>query len=490
MKIKHNVKILFILLFAIATLLILTNRVEAANANISCNTTGTVNEPIKITVTGTGVQWNLKLMVNGNQIASSSELDNYEGNKNISFSGTYTPTTTGSINVTLVGSVTEFSDGSTKTSFTPKSITINPKPEENPKPNPEPQPEDPKPETPTPAKATMTKVQVGDKTYTKTDFTVKVANDVTSIKVVPTISNGESYTINGGTSNEVKLEEGTNTVRIKLASGNLYKIYIRREAKEDDTPNIIDDPEKDPEVKVGLKSLLIKGVTQEGETIELSYAPEFFSEIYEYQMLLDETLSNITKLDVEAVGLQDDFTIEIKGNEELKEGENTITILVKSKDGKTSATYTIVVTKEAKAEEVIAPVDNTEETRKPLWNTTQKIVITVFTSIVAILGIIFAVVEYRYQKNHKQGKEEVEEENKKEEVEEEVKYSAISLEEESKEEISGDVPFAKIGFENEVDKVDVLKDEQEVKFQEIEEENSEVEEELKKQTKSKKGKHF
>lgn len=359
-----------------------------------------------------------------------------------------------------------------------------------PKPDPEPQPEDPKPEPPTPAKATMTKVQVGDKTYTKTDFTVKVANDVTSIKVVPTISNGESYTINGGTSNDVKLEEGTNTVRIKLASGNLYKIYIRREAKEDDTPNIIDDPEKDPEVKVGLKSLLIKGVTQEGETIELSYAPEFFSEIYEYQMLLDETLSNITKLDVEAVGLQKDFTIEIKGNEELKEGENIITILVKSKDGKTSATYTIVVTKEAKAEEVIAPVDNTEETRKPLWNTTQKIVITVFTSIVAILGIIFAVVEYRYQKKHKQGKEEVEEENKKEEAEEEVKYSAISLEEESKEEISGDVPFAKIGFENEVDKVDVLKDEQEVKFQEIEEENSEVEEELKKQTKSKKGKHF
>lgn len=490
MKIKHNVKILFILLFAVATLLILTNRVEAANASISCSTTGTVNEPIRITVTGTGVQWNLKLMVDGNQIASNSELDNYEGNKNISFSGTYTPTTTGSISVTLVGSVTEFSDGSTKTSFTPKSITINPKPEENPKPNPDPQPEDPKPEPPTPAKATMTKVQVGDKTYTKTEFTVKVANDVTSINVVPTISNGESYTINGGTSNTVKLEEGTNTVRIKLASGNSYKIYIRREAKEDDTPNIIDEPEE-PEVKVGLKSLLIKGVTQDGETIELSYAPEFFSEIYEYQMLLDETLSNITKLDVEAVGLQEDFTIEIKGNEELKDGENTITILVKSKDGKTSATYTIVVTKESKAEEVIAPVDATEEeTRKPLWNTTQKILITVFTSIVAILGIIFAVVEYRYQKNHKQDKEEVIAEDKKEDVEEDTKYSEINLEEEPQEEISRDVPFAKIGFENEVDKVDVLKDEQDVKFQEIEEQNSEVEEELKKQSKSKKGKHF
>lgn len=485
MKIKHNVKILFILLFAIVALLILTNKVEAANASISCSGTGTVNEPIKITVTGTGVQWNLKLLVDGNQIASNSELENYESNKNISFSGTYTPTTAGNKTVTLIGSVTEFSDGSTKTDFTSKTITVNPKVEPKPDPEPTPDPKpDPIPDPPTPDKATMTKVQVGDKTYTKTGFTVKVANDVTSIKIVPTISNGESYTINGGTSNDVKLEEGTNTVRIKLASGNSYIIYIRREAKEDDTPNIIDEPTE--EIKVGLKSLLVKGVTQEGEEIELSYAPEFFSEIYEYQMLLDETLFNITKLDIQAIGLQNDFTIEIAGNEELKEGENTITITVKSKDGKTTATYTIVVIKEAKVEEVLAPVEVEPEVKKPLWNTTQKILITVFTSIIVIMGIAFAIIEYRYQKTHKKEKEE-----NREEKSEEVTYSGIDFETEQKEkEEAGDVPFATIGFENEVDKVDALKDESETEFQEIEEQTNEVEEELKKQAKSKKGKHF
>lgn len=484
MKIKHNVKILFILLFAIATLLILTNKVEAANASISCSGTGTVNEPIKITVTGTGVQWNLKLLVDGNQIASSSELENYESNKNISFSGTYTPTTAGNKTVTLVGSVTEFSDGSTKTDFTSKSITVNPKVE--PKPDPEPQPENPTPEPPVQEKATITKLVVAGNTYNKPDkdITVKVGNEVSEAKIEVTTSNGEAYTIDKG--NTVKLEEGTNMLYITLASGNKYTIRIRREAKEDDTPNIIDEPDKEQEIKAGLKSLLVKGVMENGETIELSYAPEFFSEIYEYQMLLDETLSNITKLDIEAIGLQEDFTIEITGNEELKEGENTITITVKSKDGETTATYTIVVIKEAKVEEVSAPVEAEKEEEKPLWNTTQKIVITVVTSIIAIMGIVFAVIEYRYQKTHKEEKEE----NRNEEVEE-VAYSGIDLEHgEAEENEVGDMPFATIGFENETDKTDALKEESGAKFQEIAEQTNEVEEELKKQAKSRKGKHF
>ncbi len=487
MKMKHNVKILFILLFVIVTLLLLTNKVEAANANISCSGTGTVNEPIKITVTGTGVQWNLKLLVDGNQIASSSELENYESNKNISFSGTYTPTTQGNKTVTLVGSVTEFSDGTTKTDFTSKTITVNPKVEPAPEPTPEPTPDpkpDPDPQPETPAKATITKLVVAGNIYNNPgkDITVKLGNEVSEAKIEVTTSNGESYTIDKG--NTVKLEEGTNMVYITLASGNKYTVRIRREAKEDDTPNIIDEPDEKEEVKVGLKSLLVKGVTEDGEEIELSYAPEFFSEIYEYQMLLDETLSHITKLDIQAIGLQNDFIIDITGNEELKEGENTITITVKSQDGKTTATYTMVVMKEAKVEEIMAPVEvEKEEEENTQGNITQKIVITIVTSMIAIMGIVFAVIEYRYQKTHKKEKEQ----NIEKEVE--VSYSEIDMGTEEKEqEEMGEVPFATIGFENEVDKEDVLKEES--KFQEIVDQSNEVEEQLKKQEKSKRGKHF
>ncbi len=257
----------------------------------------------------------------------------------------------------------------------------------------------------TPEKATMTKVKVGDKTYTKSGFTVKVENNVTSIKVVPTISNGESYTINGGTDNTVKLEEGTNTVNIKLASGNTYKIYIRRAAKVDDTPNIIDEePKPKEEENIFLKSLIVKGVTLEEEKIELPLAPEFIAEIYEYEIILDETMSNITKLDIEAVANKDDCTIEIQGNEDIQDGENIVTITVKSKDGKITKTYKIFVTKCAETEPVIANTDEEpkQEENSFFTKSTLKIIIVAFTSGVAILGIIFAVIEYKYGKNEEQ----------------------------------------------------------------------------------------
>ncbi len=487
MKLKNILKIILFAILFLAIGITISNAAYSAS-----NKTVKSGEKVTISVTSSTPldSYNLDLDKSGELIFNSCSKTKNTDDEMISINGssigylntsgttknlgTYTftaPTVTKTETYTVRFKV----DQSTSVEAT---VTVNPK--VDPKPDPEPTP-DPIPDPPPPAKATMTKVQVGDKTYTKTGFTVKVANDVTSIKVVPTISNGESYTINGGTSNDVKLEEGTNTVIIKLASGNSYKIYVRREAKEDDTPNIIDEPTE--EVKVGLKSLLIKGVAEDGEEIELSYAPEFFSEIYEYQMLLDETLSHITKLDIQAIGLQNDFIIDITGNEELKEGENTITITVKSQDGKTTVTYTIVVTKEAKAEEVLATVDVEPEVKKPLWNTTQKILITVFTSIIAIMGIVFAVIEYRYQKEHKGEKKE---RNREETLEEEPSFSDINIETQEKEEVSGDVPFATIGFENEVDKENVRKEEP--KFQKIVDQSNEVEEELKKQTK--KGKHF
>lgn len=283
----------------------------------------------------------------------------------------------------------------------------------------------------TPEKATMTKVKVGDKTYTKSGITVKVENNVTSIKVVPTISNGESYTINGGTDNTVKLEEGTNTVNIKLASGNTYKIYIRRAAKVDDTPNIIDDePKPKEEEKIFLKSLLVKGVISEEEKVDLVYAPEFLPEIYEYSIVLDEETINITKLDIEAIANKDDCAVEITGNEEIQDGENEIIITVKSKDGNTTAVYKILVIKEVEAQTTVAPTNEEPKQDENGFFTkdTLKIIIIAFTSGVAILGIIFAVIEYRY------GKKETEIDFEEEEIGE-SRFLGISLEKEESEEV-------------------------------------------------------
>ncbi len=57
------------------------------------------------------------------------------------------------------------------------------------------------------------------------------------------------------------------------------------------------------------------------------------------------------------------------------------------------------VTKEAEVMPISAPVEEEpQEEIKPIWNETQQIIIVVFTSVVALMGIVYAIVEYRYSK--------------------------------------------------------------------------------------------
>lgn len=303
----------------------------------------------------------------------------------------------------------------------------------------------------TQTKATIKKLVVAGKTYNNPSksITVKVDNDVTTAKISVTTSNGESFKINKG--DNVKLEEGTNTVKITLASGNVYTVNIRRAAKEDDTPNIIDEPKE--EEKVLLKSLKLQGVKLEEEKVELSYSPEFSGEVYEYSV---NVASDITKIDVEAIASKEDYTVEITGNEELKEGENIITILVKAKDSDKVTTYKIKVIKE-EAVEAVATLDETPTTgeEKGINNNIIKIIIVTFTALVAIAGIVFAVIEYNYSKKHPKEK-------------------------------MGKIPYSNIGFKDEeTDKEDIL-EEQEDKKEKNEKEESNAEESKPK----KRGKHF
>ena len=105
------------ILFSIVLIFALKNMSYAASANISCDSETTVGKEITITANVTGVQWNLELKVNGQTIAKNSELENYEANKSVSFSGKYTPNAEGTLNVSLEGTVTEFSDGTTIRNF-------------------------------------------------------------------------------------------------------------------------------------------------------------------------------------------------------------------------------------------------------------------------------------------------------------------------------------------------------------------------------------
>jgi hypothetical protein len=277
----------------------------------------------------------------------------------------------------------------------------------------------------------------------------------TSTKEGATIYNSltkKTYTVKSGETTNIQILEGTNTLTITLDTGakGTRKIYSQKE--EEVKANVIENTEEpEEEIKTELKSLLIKGVISEEEKMDLSFTPEFLSDVFEYQINLDENLSDITKLDIEAIASQDDCKVEIAGNENLQEGENIITITLTSKDGETIVTYKIIVTKEAKVVEISAPVVEVEqEVVKPIWNKTQTILITIFTSIIALMGIMYAVIEYRYKKDN----------------EEEIK-----------------IPFSENTFED-------YRTEQEDKIEEIRTREDIANEKVKGKSKPKKGKHF
>ena len=163
-----------------------------------------------------------------------------------------------------------------------------------------------------------------------TSYTVVVEDDLEEI-TISAEPEDEKATVSG--TGTIQLEEGNTTARIEVVaengSTNTYTIHIRKESAEEIIP-------------VGIKSLKIQGVTVDNKTEDISFMPDFKTEVTEYTCNVS---NQITKLLITAEPNEEGMTIEILGNENLQMGENVITILVKSEDGQEIYTYQIIVTK-------------------------------------------------------------------------------------------------------------------------------------------------
>ena len=414
---KSNVKKILFIVISFLFLVFLNTKVNAASANIECRGEVEVNKPITISVKGSGVQWNLKLIVDGNVIVTSSELENYESNKTISFSKEYTPTTAGNKTIKIEGSVTEFSDGSTITKFTSKTLKVNektpdpvvdPNPGQKPDQDPEQKPNtdpgtttpDPEPTKGTVSRCRINGIKVNQYLNVKNKESVSVQVD-TSTKEGLKIYNDKTkmtYNAKSGQIINVQIVEGEQTLTITLDTG--YKTtrrIISTKEGEETPPNVIEEPTE--EEKVILKSLSLKGVNRE-EKVDFTLEPEFSSEVYEYTLNIPKEQNDITKLEIEAIADKEEFTVEITGNENLVDGENIVTIIVKSKDGEKTTEYKIKVNKEAKVvEAVTTPVlDETPSTGEDNSKEMIKIAIVGFVTLIAVAGIAFAIIEYKYGK--------------------------------------------------------------------------------------------
>lgn len=154
-----------------------------------------------------------------------------------------------------------------------------------------------------------------------TKYSITVGEDVTKLNIKAIVEDEKSKLDISG-NDDLKLGENIIKLVVTAEDGTTrtYTITVTKEQQE----------------QLRLNTLLIKGI---------NLNPSFSSDIYEYVADVD---NNITKLDIEALGNVENATIEILGNEDLQEGENTVTIMLKSEDGKQNVTYQIIVKKAGK----------------------------------------------------------------------------------------------------------------------------------------------
>ena len=157
-----------------------------------------------------------------------------------------------------------------------------------------------------------------------TDYTIKVPNSIEKLDIIAEAEDSKSKVEISGND---KLVEGDNIVKILVtAEDGTTRTYIITATRE----------------KTVQSSLRLSALTIEGINIEPAFSPDIFA--------YTATLSNseINELKVNATTSDENTTIEILGNSNLQDGENVITILLKSTKTDETTTYQITVNKPLK----------------------------------------------------------------------------------------------------------------------------------------------
>lgn len=203
----------------------------------------------------------------------------------------------------------------------------------------------------------------------KTEYSVEVPNEVEEIEVYATAMDSKAQITGTGM---IELKEGVNELLIEVIAANgekkSYTLKVTRE-EADDTTGVTEE-------KFGLATLSIQG---------LKLSPSFNVGIYEYTTTLTDVMVG-NSLNIVAKSNDKDATVEIIGNENLQDGENVITILVKNEETEENATYQIIVNKKVEAE----IVEKTSWLKPSTWGKEEKIKILII--IVLIILIISAII--------------------------------------------------------------------------------------------------
>ena len=214
-----------------------------------------------------------------------------------------------------------------------------------------------------------------------TDYTIKVPNSIEKLDIIAEAEDSKSKVEISGND---KLVEGDNIVKILVtAEDGTTRTYIITATRE----------------KTVQSSLRLSALTIEGINIEPAFSPDIFA--------YTATLSNseINELKVNATTSDENTTIEILGNSNLQDGENVITILLKSTKTDETTTYQITVNK---------PVQQAEK-QGILPKLSAKEIFYIIAGIISLIILLLIIKRDKLNegKKNKEEKEKKNEENKK-----------------------------------------------------------------------------
>ena len=217
------------------------------------------------------------------------------------------------------------------------------------------------------------------------EYSIEVPNKITSLTVYATPVDSKAKVAGTG---KVTLKEGDNTVTVTVTAeaGNTetYTLKIKRKTAAEEASGDSDETLTDNvSGAFGLSSLDIDDV---------NLIPGFDTEIYQYTI----------DLKLETIPTADDTTVEIFGNENLHEGENLITILVKNKKTGQTATYQITVNKTLSADEGNGSeqVEEFSWLKPSTWGK-EEIIKAIIIAVLAVLIIIAIILKVKLVKEKK-----------------------------------------------------------------------------------------
>lgn len=373
---KTRIKYLICIIVIVMLTIVIMPKSQAVGLVIAfSNSKPNIGDTITVTVTGSGIAGKVNLDVSGNGTLSQNSVfvDNGSASVNLKVNGE------GAIKVTATSA--DMADSTTAqkyegaTAGTVTAVSNAKKDDKTEKNN----------TSKKSSNANLSNLGIRPNDFSgfkpgTTTYNVTVPEDVESVEVYATAQDSGATISGTGTKT---LQNGANALNVVVTAEDgttkTYTINVTREGEEETEE---EQPEENAEeVKNGLSNITIAN-------LELS--PSFDTNVYEYTV---KYVGEDTSLDIETVATDPNYAVEVLGNEDLKEGENTITILVSDSEGNNVATYQVTVNKTLVDEEALAREEEEKQKEE------QRKMFMIAGGVIALIIIIAIVIIVKRRRN-------------------------------------------------------------------------------------------